>query len=145
MPIFVFREGQKGRISNNEILPGFLKYGVKSPPRSSFVINTQVSVLNVTFTSKIWAFKNNKTHSLHSKSCPENHTSTKCSGKFKTEVFFSTILTIHFNNEVSASTCKPSFKHFRLYRTIKPSSQHLILRIFALSLLEDAPVTTNNF
>ena len=142
MPIFVFREGQKGRISNNEILPGFLKYGVKSPPRSSFIINTQVSVLNVTFTNKIWATKPFLCIQKHALKIIQ---AQKCSGKFKTEVFFSTILTIYFNNQVSASTCKPSFKHFRLYRTIKPSSHHLILRIFALSLLEDAPVTTNNF
>ena len=85
--------------------------------KSSFIFNTQVFLLNVMFTIEIWSSRN-KTLSLHSKSDPVviNPSSSQSCPKRRLK-YCCQQSTIHFNNQVSASTVKPSFQHSSLFRT----------------------------
>lgn len=92
--------------------------------KSSFIFNIQVFVFNVMFMIKTLAFKN-RSLSLHSKSYPVVINAIQsCSKRYLRLKYSFPQSTIHFNNQVSASTFKPSFEHSSLFRTIKPVPQH---------------------
>ena len=84
-------------------------FGIKSPLKVKFYFQHSSFVLHVMFTIEIW-YSRNKTLSLHSKSYP---VVINPSSKLPQKIHDWSIVV---NNQVSASTLKPSFQHSSLFR-----------------------------